>query len=145
MNNLDDLEQKIHLLERKLEREEGVQSVNLIPFEILKKGKSNNHPTKGDTVSLNYTGYLKKKNGGKVQPPFDSNLTGKRKEPFSFVLGMGQVIAGWDILVAKMAVGEKIEATIPSRYAYGSKGAGGVIPPHSDLIFEMELKKIQKP
>lgn len=142
MNSLNQLEQKINLLEDRLHRERGLQQVNGIPYKILKKGR-NYPPTKGDTVTLEYTGYLKDKNGKKVRPPFDSTQV-PNKPPFSFILGMGQVIPGWDILVAKMRVGEKIEATIPSHLAYGSKGAGGVIPPYSDLIFVMELIKIQK-
>lgn len=90
----------------------------------------------GDTVSMHYTGTLI--NGMK----FDSSVD--RDEPFDFQLGVGQVIPGWDEGVAMMNVGSKAKLIIPSSLAYGPNGAGGVIPPFSTLIFEVELLEIKK-
>ena len=85
----------------------------------------------GQTVNVHYTGWLE--NGTK----FDSSLD--RKSPFSFALGAGQVIRGWDEGVAGMKVGGKRRLTIPAGLGYGARGAGGVIPPNATLICEVEL------
>lgn len=85
----------------------------------------------GQFVSVHYTGWLT--NGEK----FDSSLD--RNSPFSFNLGGRQVIAGWDEGVQGMRIGGKRKLTIPSQLGYGSRGAGGVIPPNATLIFEVEL------
>jgi FKBP-type peptidyl-prolyl cis-trans isomerase FkpA len=85
----------------------------------------------GQTVNVHYTGWLE--NGTK----FDSSLD--RRSPFSFQLGAGQVIRGWDEGVAGMKVGGKRRLTIPADLGYGARGAGGVIPPNATLIFEVEL------
>ncbi len=90
---------------------------------------------KGDTVDVHYTGWLT--NGTK----FDSSLD--RGRPFSFRLGAGQVIPGWDEGVASMKPGGKRKLTIPAKLGYGSRGAGGVIPPNADLVFEVELLKVK--
>jgi FKBP-type peptidyl-prolyl cis-trans isomerase FkpA len=89
----------------------------------------------GDSVQVHYTGWLT--NGTK----FDSSKD--RGKPFRFQLGAGQVIKGWDEGVAGMKVGGKRKLTIPPSLGYGARGAGGVIPPGAELIFEVELLGIQ--
>lgn len=85
----------------------------------------------GDTIIVNYTGLLT--NGQK----FDSSLD--RGEPFSFPLGAGRVIKGWDEGFAKLKVGDHATLIIPPSIGYGERGAGGVIPPDATLIFIVEV------
>jgi len=89
----------------------------------------------GDQVSVHYTGWLA--DGTK----FDSSHD--RGKPISFVLGARKVIRGWDEGVAGMKIGEKRQLRIPSALGYGSRGAGGVIPPDADLVFDVELVAIK--
>jgi FKBP-type peptidyl-prolyl cis-trans isomerase FkpA len=90
---------------------------------------------KGKMVGVHYTGWLTD------HTKFDSSLD--RGEPFTFPLGQGQVIRGWDEGVAGMKVGGKRRLTIPPDLGYGARGAGGVIPPNATLIFEVELLSVK--
>ena len=91
-------------------------------------------PATGQTVIVHYTGWLT--NGTK----FDSSHD--RKEPFSFSLGRGQVIKGWDVGVAGMKIGGKRKLTIPPDMGYGARGIGS-IPANSVLVFEVDLIDIK--
>lgn len=92
----------------------------------------------GKTVNVHYTGWLYDENApDKKGKKFDSSYD--RKEPFSFMLGAGRVIKGWDKGVQGMKVGGQRTLIIPPSMAYGAKGAGGVIPPDATLIFDVEL------
>lgn len=101
-----------------------------LKYEVIQEGTGPGAAA-GQSVSVHYTGWLE--NGTK----FDSSLD--RGQPFGFHLGAGQVIKGWDEGVAGMKAGEKRKLTIPSNLGYGSRGAGGVIPPNATLIFEVQL------
>ena len=103
-------------------------------YKILQKG-SGAQATKGATVSVHYKGQL---SDGTV---FDSSY--KRKEPIEFKLGVGQVISGWDEGISLLKIGDKARFVIPSNLGYGSTGAGGAIPPNSNLIFDVELMDIK--
>jgi FKBP-type peptidyl-prolyl cis-trans isomerase FkpA len=105
-----------------------------LKYEDLAEGKGPAAKS-GDTVEVHYTGWLR---DGKK---FDSSHD--RKQPFSFQLGAGRVIQGWDEGVAGMKVGGKRKLTIPAALGYGTRGAGGVIPPNAELVFEVDLLKIR--
>lgn len=93
---------------------------------------------KGQQVSVHYTGWLNKDDAKGAQ--FDSSV--ERGRPFSFMLGAGMVIKGWDEGVAGMKVGGKRTLFIPAKLGYGAQGAGAVIPPNADLIFDVELLEV---
>ena len=99
-------------------------------YQVIQKGDGAK-AEKGKTVSVHYKGQLL---DGTV---FDSSY--KRNQPIDFPLGVGQVIPGWDEGIALLNVGDKARFVIPSDLAYGSRGAGGVIPPNATLIFDVEL------
>ncbi len=94
-------------------------------------------PKVGAFVTVHYTGWLN--DNGNLGQKFDSSVD--RGEPFQFKVGIGQVIAGWDESVLDMQVGEKRRVILPHDLAYGARGAGRVIPPYAELIFDIELIK----
>ena len=96
-------------------------------------------PKAGQTCVMHYTGWLWV--DGKKGAKFDSSLD--RGRPFSFPLGKGHVIKGWDEGVASMKIGGKRTLLIPPELGYGARGAGGVIPPNATLLFEVELLGVQ--
>ena len=105
-----------------------------IEEELLGEGEEAKEYNK---VTVHYTGYLE---NGKV---FDSSLN-KGREPFSFTLGTGSVIKGWDEGLKGMKVGGKRKLIIPPDMGYGKNGAGNVIPPNATLIFDVELLKVDE-
>jgi peptidylprolyl isomerase len=96
-------------------------------------------PKNGQTCVMHYTGWLWQ--NGQKGKKFDSSVD--RGQPFEFQLGLGRVIKGWDEGVASMKVGGKRNLVIPPNLGYGTRGAGGVIPPNATLFFEVELLGIK--
>ena len=117
------------------DKEEVVTTKTGLQYVDIKVGEGT-LPKLGDTVVVHYTGWLE--DGTK----FDSSVD--RGEPFSFPIGMGRVILGWDEGVGTMRVGGVRKLIIPPDLGYGARGAGGVIPPNATLIFEVELLEIRK-
>jgi FKBP-type peptidyl-prolyl cis-trans isomerase len=105
-----------------------------LQIEMLEVG-SGALPNPGQTVVVHYTGWLT--DGTK----FDSSVD--RNEAFEVAAGVGQVIAGWDMVLVRMRVGDKMRVTIPPELAYGQAGVNGVIPPNATLVFEMELVELK--
>jgi FKBP-type peptidyl-prolyl cis-trans isomerase len=110
------------------------QTESGLRYKIITKG-SGKRAHKGNVVSVHYKGQLI---DGQV---FDSSY--QRNQPIDFTLGNGQVIAGWDEGIQMLSTGDKARFVIPSELAYGSRGAGGVIPPDATLIFDVELVKVK--
>ena len=103
-------------------------------YQFIVKG-SGKKAEKGNTVAVHYKGQL---TNGQV---FDDSY--KRKQPIEFKVGVGQVIEGWDEGIMLLNVGDKARFVIPSHLGYGSRGAGGVIPPNATLIFDVELVNVK--
>lgn len=109
-------------------------------YEVLKEAPADaKSPARGQHAHVHYTGWL---NDGKdgLGTKFDSSVD--RGQAFSFPVGIGYVIKGWDEGVAQMKVGQKIRLYVPSALGYGARGAGAIIKPNSDLIFDVELLAI---
>ncbi len=130
------------LAEQKLQAEEALEKLAAgfektesgLRYKMIQKGNGK-QAEKGKTVSVHYSGSLE---NGMV---FDSSY--KRKQPIEFPLGKGHVIEGWDEGIALLQVGDKARFVIPSYLGYGSRGAGGVIPPDATLIFDVELMDVK--
>src|SRR5690348_12793145 len=98
---------------------------------------------RGHQVTVHYTGWLHDPKAADLHGrKFDSSRD--RREPFTFKLGAGQVIQGWDQGVAGMKVGGQRTLIIPPDMGYGSRGAGGVIPPGATLLFDVELLEVKR-
>lgn len=110
-----------------------IETESGLKYEILQEGDGE-EAVSGKSVTVHYTGWLV--DGSK----FDSSVD--RNSPFSFSLGKGMVIQGWDEGVAGMKIGEKRKLTIPAELGYGSRGAGTVIPPDATLVFDVELMEV---
>jgi len=111
---------------------------------IVKEGNGREFPEKGNTVTMEYTGNLYDANNASNDfrgAQFDSSVG---RGDFKTAIGVGKVIKGWDEGVPTMSLGEKAILTIPSDLAYGESGFYDLIPPNSTLVFEVELKGIEK-
>lgn len=106
-----------------------------LEIEVTSQGSGERKTKNGDRLAVNYTGRLA--DGTK----FDSSLD--RGVPFEFQIGEGKVITGWEKGLLDMKVGEKRILTVPAEMGYGTRGAGGIIPPNASLIFDVELVEIK--
>ncbi|CAK8989203.1 unnamed protein product [Durusdinium trenchii] len=122
----------ITLLKARLE-----QNADGVSVKTLRPGDGRTFPQVGDRISVQYTGRLA--SGKKFDSTYD-----RRGVAFTFRVGLGKVIPGWDLALMKLSLGEKALLTIPSALAYGPKGYGKLIPPNSDLIFEVHLEKVSR-
>mmetsp|Transcript_30465 Transcript_30465/g.29354 ORF Transcript_30465/g.29354 Transcript_30465/m.29354 type:complete len:111 (-) Transcript_30465:293-625(-) len=103
--------------------------------KTITAGDNKNYPKAGDNLVMHYTGTLAS-DGSKFDASYD------RGRPFKFKIGIGQVIRGWDEGVMQMSLGETATLVISSDFGYGSKGAGDIIPPNADLLFDVKLLEI---
>ena len=108
-------------------------------LQIIEVKEGTGASAAGKTASVHYTGWLYE--NGQKGTKFDSSVD--RGDPFSFRVGGGQVIKGWDEGVATMKVGGKRTLIIPAALGYGARGAGGVIPPNATLMFDVELLAVK--
>lgn len=123
---------------KELPKMEKAKAVTTLEKKDTKEG-TGIEAKKGTHVTVHYTGWLREANGEKGKK-FDSSVD--RGQTFSFDLGAGQVIRGWDEGVQGMKEGGQRTLTIPSEMGYGARGAGNAIPPNATLIFDVELIKV---
>jgi peptidylprolyl isomerase len=119
--------------------QQGKRMTTASGLQIIEVKEGTGATAAGKTATVHYTGWLYT-NGQKGQK-FDSSLD--RGDPFSFPVGGGRVIKGWDEGVAGMKVGGKRTLIIPPALGYGARGAGGVIPPNATLMFDVELLAVK--
>jgi len=119
---------------KKVDTGNEVTTASGLKYLEIKEGTGSS-PQTGQMVTVHYTGTL---TDGKK---FDSSVD--RNQPFQFQIGVGQVVKGWDEGVMSMKIGGKRKLIIPPELGYGSRGAGGVIPPNATLIFEVELISVK--
>lgn len=114
-----------------------------LKYKVLQKPADDaKQPKAGNTVVVHYTGWLEGEDGQPdLAKKFDSSVD--RGQKFSFTVGIGQVIQGWDEGLMDMKVGEKRRLVIPAELGYGSRGAGGVIPGGATLVFDVELFEVK--
>jgi peptidylprolyl isomerase len=115
--------------------QQGKRMTTASGLQIIEVKEGTGASAAGKTAVVHYTGWLY--NNGQKGMKFDSSVD--RNEPFSFPVGQGRVIKGWDEGVAGMKVGGKRTLIIPPALGYGARGAGGVIPPNATLMFDVEL------
>mmetsp|Transcript_9942 Transcript_9942/g.14650 ORF Transcript_9942/g.14650 Transcript_9942/m.14650 type:complete len:112 (+) Transcript_9942:16-351(+) len=108
-----------------------------VQLSIIKKGDGKNFPQSGNLVSVHYIGYVDK-DGSEIE--WDS--TRKRNRPFTFKMGVGEVIPGWEEAVAQMSIGQRAKVTMPPELAYGEKGFG-LIKPNTSISFDVELVSVE--
>lgn len=133
-NNITQEETLIALDINSLDMDKAVTTESGLKYIEVQEGDGVS-PETGQNVTVHYTGVLE--NGQK----FDSSRD--RNRPFTFKIGVGQVIKGWDEGVADMKVGGRRQLIIPPELGYGARGAGGVIPPNATLIFDVELLDVK--
>jgi len=120
---------------------EGMSNITELMKTEVREG-TGNEAVAGRNVTVHYTGWLYNESAADHKGrKFDSSRD--RNEPFTFGLGAGQVIPGWDQGVAGMKVGGQRTLTIPPGLGYGARGAGGVIPPNATLVFDVELLDVR--
>ena len=123
--------------QRALDEWAATEIASSVSVERVEAGDGKTFPAAGDTLVMHYRGTLQSDG-----TEFDSSYS--RSRPFSFRIGVGDVIKGWDEGVMKMSLGEKAVLLISSDYAYGANGHGRAIPPNADLKFEVHLLEIQR-
>jgi FK506-binding protein 1 len=106
-----------------------------VEVESISPGDGVTFPSHGDTLTMHYSGFL-----ASDKSKFDSSRDKNR--PFTFRIGVGEVIRGWDEGVAKLSLGQRANLLISSDFGYGTRGAAGAIPPNADLEFDVELLAI---
>lgn len=115
-----------------------IKTASGLEYEVIYRATGDIQPSKGKHVTVHYTGWLN--DNGEKGRKFDSSID--RGRPFTFIIGVGQVIAGWDEGVMGMKVGEKRRLYIPASLGYGAYGFPPVIPANADLIFDVELLSV---